>query len=158
MLDTLKHAGKNIGRELSRSWKSLSEGWHELLSHSSNALTCFSRSNKHQAQPGDGALATFPPWSPLSGEVEETDAEIMVRVELPGMEKEDFRITIESNLPSLGGGKNFEHETGDSAFHVTERAHGAYQRTILLPRHVDAGNAGSELQKRSVGYPPAKGG
>ena len=38
MLDSLKQAGKNIGRELNRAWESLSDGWRELLSRCSNAL------------------------------------------------------------------------------------------------------------------------
>ncbi|KAF0206054.1 MAG: HSP20 family [Gallionellaceae bacterium] len=38
MLDSLKEAGKNIGRELGRTWENLSDGWRELLSRSNNAL------------------------------------------------------------------------------------------------------------------------
>jgi HSP20 family protein len=144
MLDSLKQAGKNIGRELSRTWESLSEGWHELLSRSSNALTHFSRNSKSEseAQPeGGSALAGLPRWSLLAGEVEETDKEIVVRVEVPGMEKEDCRITIEGNMLSLSGEKRFVRETGDSNYYVMERAYGAFQRTIPLPRNVDADKA-----------------
>jgi HSP20 family protein len=137
VLDSLKQAGKNIGRELSRTWENLSEGWRELLSRGSEALTHFSR-NKDEAQPENGALATFPRWSLLAGEVEETDREIVVRVEVPGMEKEDCRITIEGNVLHLSGEKRFERETRDSTYHVMERAYGAFQRTIPLPRNVDA--------------------
>ena len=43
MLNSLKQTGKNMGHEISRAWESLSEGWHELLSRSSNALTRFTR-------------------------------------------------------------------------------------------------------------------
>ncbi len=141
MLDSLKQAGKNIGRELGRTWENLSEGWRELLSRSSDALTHFSRNSKHEVQQESGSLATFPRWSLLAGEVEETDKEIVVRVEVPGMEKEDCRITIEDNLLYLSGEKRFERETGDSTYHVMERAYGAFQRTIPLPRNVDAGKA-----------------
>ena len=141
MLDSLKQAGKNIGRELGRAWENLSEGWRELLSRSSDALTHFSHNNKHGAQQESGALATFPRWGLLAGEVEETDKEIVVRVEVPGMEKEDCRITIEGNLLYLNGEKRFERETGDSTYHVMERAYGSFQRTIPLPRNVDINRA-----------------
>lgn len=141
MLDSLKQAGKNIGRELSRTWESLSEGWRELLSRSSDALTHFSRNNKHEVQQESGFLATFPRWGLLAGEVEETDKEIVVRVEVPGMEKEDCRITIEGNTLYLSGEKRFERETQDSTYHVMERAYGAFQRTIPLPRNVDTDKA-----------------
>lgn len=140
MLDSLKQAGKNIGRELSRTWENLSEGWRELLSRSSNALTHFSR-DKNEAQPEGGELATFPRWSLLAGEVEETDKEIVVRVEAPGMEKDNCRITIEGNMLYLSGEKRFERETRDSTYHVMERAYGAFQRSIPLPRNVDVGKA-----------------
>lgn len=139
MLDSLKQAGKNIGRGLGRTWESLSEGWRELLS-SSDALTHFSR-NKVDAQEGNGALATFPRWSLLAGEVEETDKEILVRVEVPGIEKKDCRITIEGNVLYVSGEKRYERESHGSTFHVMERAYGSFQRAIPLPRNVDADNA-----------------
>ena len=141
MLDSLKQAGKNIGRDIGRAWGNLSEGWRELLSRSSDALTHFSRNNKHEVQQESGSLATFPRWSLLAGEVEETDKEIVVRVEVPGMEKEDCRITIEDNLLYLSGEKRFERETNNSTYHVMERAYGSFQRTIPLPRNVDTDKA-----------------
>jgi len=141
MLDSLKQAGKNIGRELGRTWENLSEGWRELLSRSSNALTHFSHNSKNEIQPESEALATFPRWSLLAGEVEETDKEILVRVEVPGMDKEDCRITIEGNVLYLSGEKHLERETGDSTYHLMERAFGAFQRSIPLPRNVDADKA-----------------
>ncbi|WP_435626451.1 Hsp20/alpha crystallin family protein [Candidatus Ferrigenium straubiae] len=141
MLDTLKEAGKNIGRELGRTWENLSEGWRELLSRSSDALTHFSRSNRSEAPQESGALAAFPRWSLLAGEVEETDKEIVVRVEAPGVEKEDCRIMIEGNMLHLSGEKRFARETCGSTYHVMERAYGTFQRTIPLPRNVDADRA-----------------
>lgn len=140
MLDSLKQTGKNIGRELGRTWENLSDDWRELLSRNGEALTHFSR-NKNGAQKESGALATFPRWSLLAGEVEETAKDILVRVEVPGMEKEDCRVTIEDNILRLSGEKRFERETGDSTYHVMERAYGAFQRTIPLPRSVDADKA-----------------
>lgn len=137
MLDSLRQAGKNIGRELSRTWENLSEGWRELLSRSSDALTHFSL-NKDETRTQSGSLATFPRWGLLSGEVEEMDNEIVVRVEVPGMEKEDISITIEGKTLYLSGEKRYERETGDSTYHVMERAYGAFQRSIPLPRNVDA--------------------
>ncbi|HEX5338734.1 MAG TPA: Hsp20/alpha crystallin family protein [Gallionella sp.] len=140
MLDALKQAGKNIGHELSRTWENLSEGWRELISQSSDALTHFAR-KKTDPQAESSALSTFPRWSLLAGEVEETDKEILVRVEVPGMEKEDCRITIEDNLLQLRGEKRYARESHDSTYHVMERAYGAFQRTIPLPRHVDVDKA-----------------
>jgi HSP20 family protein len=140
MLDTLKQAGKNIGRELGRTWENLSEGWRELLSRSSDALTHFAI-NKDEARLESGALATSPRWSLLAGEVEETAKEIIVRVEVPGMEKEDCHISIEGNMLFLSGEKRYQRETMDSTYHVMERAYGTFQRSIPLPRNVDTDKA-----------------
>ncbi len=140
MLDTLKQAGKNIGRELNRAWESLSEGWRELLSRSGNALTHFTRPKDAEA-PESGALVPFPSWSLLAGEVEETGKDVLVRVEMPGMDKADCRITIEGNMLYVSGEKRFERETHDSTYHVMERAYGAFQRAIPLPSNVDIDQA-----------------
>lgn len=141
MLDSLKQAGQSIGRELNRAWENLSEGWRELLSRSSHSLTHFSRDKDKEQQEHDGALATFPRWSLLAGEVEDTGKELIVRVEVPGMEKEDCQITIEGNTLYLSGEKRFERETHESTYHVMERAYGSFQRTIPLPSNVDTDKA-----------------
>lgn len=135
MLNSLKQTGKNIGREISRAWESLSEGWHELLSRSGNALTHFTRCKDEKAESSE--LATFPRWSLLAGELEETRKDIVARVELPGMDKDDCRIAIEGNMLHLSGEKRFERETSDSTYHVMERAYGAFERSISLPRNVN---------------------
>lgn len=141
MLDSLKQAGKTIGREINRAWENLSEGWRELLSRSSDSLTHFSRNKDEEQQEHGGALATFPRWSLLAGEVEETEKELIVRVEVPGMDKDDCRITIEGNMLYLSGEKRFERETHESTYHVMERAYGSFQRAIPLPGNVDIDNA-----------------
>lgn len=141
MLDTLKQAGKNIGRELGRTWENLSDGWRELLSRGSNALTHFSVAKDEALTQSGTSLATFPRWGLLAGEVEEMEKEIIVRVEVPGMEKEDFSITIEGNQLFLSGEKRYEREARDSTYHVMERAYGSFQRSIPLPRNVDADRA-----------------
>ena len=140
MLNSLKQAGKDIGREISRAWETLSEGWRELLSRSSDALTHFVR-HKEEGRDDSRALATFPRWSLLAGELEETAKDVVVRVEVPGMDKDDCQITIEGNMLHLSGEKRFERETHDSTYHVMERAYGAFRRSIPLPRNVNIDKA-----------------
>ncbi len=145
MLNSLKQAGKEIGRELNRAWENLSEGWRELLSRGSESLTHFARSEDDG--PDDGRpLLTFPRWSLLAGEVEETPTEIVVRVEVPGMDKEDCSISIEGNVLHLSGEKHFEREARDSTYHLMERAYGAFERAIPLPRNVNIDQAVARCQ------------
>lgn len=135
MLDSLKDAGKNIGHEIGRAWEVVSEGWRELFSRSSNALTHFSHA-KDVNPPAGPIFAPYPRWSLLAGEVEETEKEVVVRLELPGMEKKDLEVRVESDRLLLSGKKHFERISDDSAFHVMERAYGVFQRTIPLPKNV----------------------
>lgn len=158
MLDSLKEAGKTIGYEIGRAWEVVSDGWRELFHRSSNALTHFSHGKDAPAQPA-GAAAPYPRWSLLAGEVEETDQEIVVRLELPGMEKSDCQVRIEGKQLILSGNKRFERVSEDSAFHVMERAYGAFQRTIALPRNVleDAAEASYANGVLTVRLPKQKG-
>lgn len=139
MLDNLKEAGRNLGREFTRTWESLSEGWRELMSRSSDALTHFTRGKAEEKSGGE--LAAFPRWGLLAGEIEETDKEIVVRIETPGMEKEDCSISIEENMLYISGEKRYQREEGDSTYHVMERAYGSFRRAFPLPRNVDTDNA-----------------
>lgn len=132
MLETMKQTGKDIGHEISRAWGNLSEGWHELLSRSSNALTHFTRHKDSERQAG-GELASFPRWSLLAGELEETPKDVVVRVELPGLDKEDCQIRVDGNVLYLSGEKRLERETQGSTYHVMERAYGVFQRAFPLP-------------------------
>lgn len=143
MMDSLKQARKNIGRGLSRTWDHIAEGWRELVRDSSDALTHFVH-RKDEVDKEQGKVSALPPssnWSLLAGEMEETDKEIVVRIEVPGVEKKDCEITVDGNMLYLKGEKRFERVTNDSTYHVMERAYGMFQRVIPLPYNVDADHA-----------------
>ena len=138
MLDTLKEAGRTIGYEIGRAWEALAEGWRELIARSGDALTHFGGGQQAADEAAASAppAAGFPSWSLLAGEVEENDKEIVVRLELPGIEKSDCQVAIAGNTLILSGTRRFERISEDSSFHVMERAYGAFERRIALPRGV----------------------
>ena len=148
MMDSVKNAGENISRRLSRTWDHISDGWRELVHHGSDALTHFvhRKGEEDKRQESTARTPAFPRWSILAGDMEETDKEIVVRIEVPGMEKKDFEISIEGNMLSLRGEKRFERDTNDSKYHVMERAYGVFQRTLPLPAEVDADKAGADYK------------
>ena len=141
MLESLKEAGKSISRELGRAWENLSEGWRELLSRSGEALTHFARNKDKSVAEEGGQLPVLPHWSLLAGEVEEADKEIVVRVEVPGIEKQDWQITVDGSMLYIRGEKHFERISHDSTYHIMERAYGVFQRSIPLPHNVDTEKA-----------------
>ncbi|SFU78458.1 Hsp20/alpha crystallin family protein [Nitrosospira multiformis] len=135
MMDSLKDAGKNISRGLSRTLDQIAEGWRDLVHHSSNALTHFVRRKEDEGnkEQGTTALPVFRSWSLLAGDMEETDKEIVVRIEVPGMEKKDCQITLDGRMLYLKGEKCFERSSSHSTYHVMERAYGIFERAIPLP-------------------------
>ncbi|MEQ6341562.1 MAG: Hsp20/alpha crystallin family protein [Gammaproteobacteria bacterium] len=146
MLESLKKVGAEIGKELNRAWENLAEGWRELLSRSGDALTHFTKRKEIESVEETTAGTRFPSWALLAGELKETKDSIVVRLEVPGMEKEDCAISIEGNTLYVRGEKRFQREADDGVYHVMERAYGSFQRAILLPHNVDADNANAAYE------------
>ncbi|HUW27455.1 MAG TPA: Hsp20/alpha crystallin family protein [Sulfuriferula sp.] len=142
MLDSLKKVGKEVGKELNRAWDNLSEGWREMLSRSGDALTHFTR---QKAVEGTAPPDRFPSWSMLAGEVEETEKSILVRLEVPGLDRDDLELMIEGNTLRVSGEKRYAREDEGGSYHIMERAYGSFQRLIQLPQEVDGEQAEASL-------------
>jgi len=74
-------------------------------------------------------------WIPAVDVAEENDAYV-VKVELPGVNKDDVKITLESNILTIRGEKKVENEVKEKNYHRTERSYGAFQRSFTLPTSV----------------------
>ncbi len=70
-------------------------------------------------------------------EVSETDDEIRVRAELPGMDEKDIEVALEDGMLTIRGERKREKETRKRNYHVSEMSYGSYGRTIPLPAEVD---------------------
>ena len=76
-------------------------------------------------------------WSPYV-DVHETDNEVVLEAEIPGMEQKDFNVTIKDNVLTLTGEKNQEKEVEEANYHRVERSFGSFSRTFTLPTMVAA--------------------
>jgi len=74
-------------------------------------------------------------WVP-STDIAEHDDAYVVKVELPGVAKDDVRITLDSNILTIRGEKKQESATKRENFHRVERSYGAFQRSFTLPTTV----------------------
>jgi HSP20 family protein len=70
-------------------------------------------------------------------DVSETDREIVVSAEMPGLERGDVDISIEDDVLTIRGEKNIEQEKDDKNYHVSERSYGVFYRALQLPPGVD---------------------
>jgi len=79
-------------------------------------------------------------------DVEETDKEIIVRAEIPGMEKDEFSIELEDNTLILRGEKKHQAEHKDRNVHRVECSYGCFDRRISLPAEVQTDKAVAEYK------------
>jgi HSP20 family protein len=75
-------------------------------------------------------------WSP-SVDIFETEGEIVVKAELPGMDRKDIALHLENNVLSLRGERRFEKETKEENYHRIERSYGNFSRSFSIPATVD---------------------
>jgi len=68
-----------------------------------------------------------------SMDVRETEKEIQVHAEIPGVQPEDVDITLDEDILTLRGEKKFEHQEERPNFRVMERSYGSFSRSIRLP-------------------------
>src|ERR1041384_2569462 len=75
-------------------------------------------------------------WSPAV-DIYETEGEIIVKAELPGVDRKDISLHLEKNVLTLKGERKFEKETKEENYHRIERAYGAFSRSFSIPATVD---------------------
>ena len=82
----------------------------------------------------NGSERTIYPSIDLS----ESDKEFVVKAELPGVDKDNVKISLQENILTLHGEKNQGIEEKNENYRINERVNGVFDRTIRLPNSVDA--------------------
>ncbi len=80
-------------------------------------------------------------------DVKETNDQVRVIAELPGMEEKDIDISISDDVLTLHGEKREEKEEKEGHFYRMERSYGAFHRDIPLPCEVQTDNAAAVFKK-----------
>ena len=83
-------------------------------------------------------------WTP-SVDIYESEEEVVLEAELPGMKREDFEVSIENNVVTLKGSRTFEKKDEDDNYHRVERSYGTFTRSFSLPRSVSAENTKADF-------------
>lgn len=84
---------------------------------------------------GWGCQETLP-TTPLMDLYEEGN-ELVVKAELPGIAKEDFKVTVSGNTLTVSGEKKQEEKVEKKDYHRIERSYGSFCRSMRLPKEVD---------------------
>lgn len=80
-------------------------------------------------------------------DIAETEKEIKVMAELPGMDEKDVDVTLEGDVLTLKGEKKAETEEKGKNFHRVERTYGSFLRTVALPAEVDPTKVAAGFKK-----------
>lgn len=75
-------------------------------------------------------------WAP-SVDIYETENELVLTAELPGIKEDDIEIKLEDNTLAIRGDRNFEKETKEENYHRIERSYGSFFRSFTLPAYID---------------------
>ena len=81
-----------------------------------------------------------------STDISETDGNIEVTVDVPGMKPDDLDIEVRGNMLEIRGEHQEEKEDKDKTYHRIERRSGSIRRTLRLPSEVDASNVEAECK------------
>jgi HSP20 family protein len=157
-----------LKQEISSFWDNLSEGWHHLTRSAAGALTRFKPGENSNlpapAEIDDDFYLPSRGWAMLGGDLFEDDSRLVVRVEVPGMEKEDLAIEVVDDNLVISGEKRFERESTEGRWRVMQCAYGSFRRVVPLPVPVLADQAKAayrngvlriELPKAAPGKPKA---
>ena len=79
-------------------------------------------------------------------DVRETDKEVVVAAELPGMDENDVEISVAGGLLSIRGETELERETGDDNYVQRERRVGVVERVVPLPDGLELDSARATMK------------
>jgi HSP20 family protein len=84
-----------------------------------------------------------------SMEVTESDKELVITAELPGLERKDVDISLEDNVLTIRGEKKSEASPDDKNknVHVSERSYGVFYRVLELPSGIDPSSVQATMSK-----------
>ena len=80
-------------------------------------------------------------------DVYEDEHNIVLKIEVPGIDEKDIDIRIENNTLTLHGERTFEKEEKEENFRRVERQYGSFTRSFTLPSTVDSENVKANYDK-----------
>jgi HSP20 family protein len=81
-------------------------------------------------------------WVPAVDIYETAEKDVVVKVEVPDMKREDIKVTFENNVLTIEGERKADAEVKGEQYHRVERRYGAFRRSFTMPASVD----GSRVQ------------
>jgi HSP20 family protein len=84
-------------------------------------------------------------WAPPV-DIYETENDIILKAELPGVDPKDVEVRVEDNNLYLKGERKFEKEVKEQNYHRVERSYGSFARSFSLPNSINADQVKAEYK------------
>ena len=122
-------------------WNPLAE-FEDILDRYNRQLT-----GRNSTDPANGTreIMQKTDWAPMVDINENKDA-FVIKAELPGIKKEDVKVSVQDGVLTLQGERNYENTEDDDKRHRVERFYGHFSRSFTLPEHVDDENIQASYQ------------
>lgn len=75
-------------------------------------------------------------WSPKA-DIVETEKEFLIKVELPEVQKDDVKVTVNEGVLNISGERKSESEEKNKIMHRIERFYGRFDRSFTLPTNAN---------------------
>jgi HSP20 family protein len=85
-------------------------------------------------------------WAPPVDIYDSGSHELVIKAELPDMNKSDIEITVENNMLTLRGEKKMDSSMKEECCHRIERTYGSFSRTFSLPATVDTSKVSADYK------------
>jgi HSP20 family protein len=116
----------------------------EMEEMQSRVASLFGRRLPLKKDGGEEEL-TLTEWIPAV-DIAEDDKEYTIKVELPGVNKEDVRVSVEGGVLSISGERKTEKEEKNKKYHRIERTYGSFARSFTLPEGTASDRVGAEFK------------
>ena len=88
---------------------------------------------------------TVTDWAPAV-DIQETETEFLVKVELPEVKREDVKVTVENGVLAIQGERKQEKEEKGKKFHRIERSYGTFLRTFIVPPNAEENKVAADFK------------
>ena len=116
----------------------------EMEEMQSRVASLFGRRLPLKKDGGEEEL-TLTEWIPAV-DIAEDDKEYTIKAELPGVNKEDVRVSVEGGVLSISGERKTEKEEKNKKYHRIERTYGSFARSFTLPEGTASDRVGAEFK------------